>query len=108
MRPTLLAGDRLLVVRPLHYAVGDLVVVPDPRDERRVLVKRLAALAGSRVGAGGVTLQAGPSEVVVLGDNAMASTDSRTLGPLRVEDLRGVAVYRYHPPERSGPLPRGD
>jgi signal peptidase I len=108
MLPTLLPGDRLLVVRPLHYEVGDLVVVPDPRGGQRVLVKRLAALPGMRAEAGGLVLQAGPDEVVVLGDNPGASTDSRAVGPLRSDDLRGRCVYRYHPPERVGQVGRPD
>jgi signal peptidase I len=104
MLPTLEPGDRLLVLRPVRYDLGDLVVVPDPRDPDRVLVKRLVALAGTRVVADGLTIQAGPDEVVVLGDNAAASTDSRAVGPLRYDDLRGRCVYRYAPAERAGRL----
>lgn len=104
MAPILLPGDRLLVLRPLRYDVGDLVVVPDPREPGRTLVKRLVALPGSRVQAGDVTLEAGPGEAVVLGDNPAASTDSRLLGPVRLAELGGRCVYRYHPPDRAGSL----
>lgn len=91
MRPTLLAGDRLLVVRGLGARPGDLVVVDDPDGRRGPLVKRVAAVRGA--------------EVTVLGDNRPASTDSRAFGPVRA--VRGRAVYRYHPADRAGRLGRG-
>lgn len=88
MRPTLLPGDRLLVLRTRRARVGGLVVVGDPRRPRRLMVKRVA-----EVDRRGVT---------VLGDNPAASTDSRFLGPLaRVE---GRPLYRYYPPGRAGRL----
>ncbi|HEX2064345.1 MAG TPA: S26 family signal peptidase, partial [Acidimicrobiales bacterium] len=43
MRPTLLAGDRLLVLRLGPVRPGDLVVVADPRQPDRRMVKRVAA-----------------------------------------------------------------
>jgi signal peptidase I len=104
MTPALHAGDRLLVVRTRRLRVGDLVVLPDPRDPDRALVKRLAAEPGGRVSCGDLVLEAGEGEVIVLGDNPAASTDSRDLGPLPVGSVVGKAVYRYHPPERAGRL----
>ena len=89
MRPTLLAGDRLLVLRAGRVRPGDLVVFADPRQPRRRMVKRVAA-----VDDGGVT---------VTGDNAEHSTDSRLFGP--VGAVEGRPVYRYHPPGRVGRLP---
>lgn len=93
MVPTLLSGDRVLVLSGLGpwrppLRVGDLVAVTDPRDPRRVLVKRVAGLE-----AGGV---------VVRGDNDVASTDSRHFGPVPSETVRGRVIYRYHPDERKG------
>jgi signal peptidase I len=44
MRPTLLAGDRLLVLRRRRARPGHLVVLADPRQESRLLVKRVAAV----------------------------------------------------------------
>ncbi len=88
MLPTLAPGDRVLVV-PLPPRQGQLVVVPDPRDPDRVLVKRVAAvLPGGRI--------------EVRGDNPTASTDSRHLGPLAAGTAIGRPVYRYHPAERAG------
>ncbi len=94
MRPALAPGDRLLVVRVppwVRLAPGAVVAAPDPRDRRRLLVKRVAAVEpGGRV--------------VLHGDNPGASTDSRTFGPLARRAVWGVAWYRYAPPERAGRL----
>lgn len=93
MVPTLLPGDRVLVVRWLPPRIGDLVAVDDPRDSRRVLVKRVAAVE--------------PAGVLVRGDNEPASTDSRHFGPVGPAGCRGRVVYRYHPEHRRGWLTQG-
>src|SRR5437763_4301912 len=82
MTPALEPGDRLLLVA-VRPRVGDVVAVRDPRAPDRVLVKRVQTIAAS-----GVT---------VLGDNAPASTDSRTFGPVPHRSIDGVACYRYAP-----------
>jgi nickel-type superoxide dismutase maturation protease len=88
MLPALRPGDRLLVVRPARSRPGDVVAVADPRLASRTMVKRVAARS--------------PEGVVVLGDNAAASTDSRQLGPLAPAAIRGRAIYRYFPTGRRG------
>lgn len=94
MRPTLEPGDRLLLRTtssrhtPGELRPGDLVALPDPRRPSRIVVKRVAWV--------------GPSGVRVLGDNPGASTDSRHFGSVAPEQVRGRAVYRYHPPDRRG------
>jgi nickel-type superoxide dismutase maturation protease len=93
MIPTLQPGDRVLVFRgvgPLTATirVGDLVAFGDPRRPERTMVKRVAGFA-----AGGI---------VVHGDNAAASTDSRHFGPVDPRAVRGRVVYRYHPEARRG------
>jgi nickel-type superoxide dismutase maturation protease len=90
MEPTLLAGDRLLVVRRFAPRVGDIVALADPRDGRRLLVKRVTAMAGR--------------ELTVEGDNPGSSTDSRDFGPVTGRGLLGRAVYRYGPGGRTGRL----
>jgi nickel-type superoxide dismutase maturation protease len=95
MAPTLLPGDRVLVWRGLGRrspAVhpGDLVAVVDPRDPGRMMVKRVARVAGP--------------DIFVEGDNATASTDSRHFGPVRPSAVAGRVVYRYCPEERRGRL----
>ena len=88
MRPTLLPGDRILILRHGRARAGQLVVVADPRHPARLMVKRVTG-----VDKGGVS---------VLGDNPSASTDSRSFGP--VQRVRGRPLYRYHPTRRAGPV----
>ncbi|MFP5316777.1 MAG: nickel-type superoxide dismutase maturation protease [Acidimicrobiia bacterium] len=88
MRPTLEEGDRVLVVRDGRARPGDLVVVPDPRNAGRLVVKRVVVAS-----AGGLTVR---------GDNPSASTDSRDFGPVAASSVRGRVVYRYAPPVRRG------
>lgn len=90
MAPTLLPGDRLLVVQ-LAPRTGDVVLAADPRDAERELVKRVAS-----VDAFGVTLR---------GDNPAASTDARIFGAIPADRIRWRAVLRYWPLPRAGALP---
>ncbi|MGH9301227.1 MAG: S26 family signal peptidase [Acidimicrobiales bacterium] len=98
MEPELVEGDRLVVAPPWCISPGCLVVCADPRLAGRVgrgsvlMVKRV-----SRLDATGV---------VVIGDNPAHSTDSRHFGPIPRSAVRGVALYRYYPPERAGWLRR--
>lgn len=89
MEPTLQPGDRLVVLRWLPPRTGKLVAVSDPRDGRP-LVKRVASLTRS--------------SVLVTGDNPAASTDSGTFGGVPRRRVVGRVVYRYHPPDRAGPV----
>ncbi len=92
MAPTLMAGDRLLVRRARPVTVGDVVVVADPRGGR-VIVKRVSAVLGD--------------DIVVRGDNPMASTDSRHFGPVSRKTLVGTVVRCYAPATRAGPVAHG-
>jgi nickel-type superoxide dismutase maturation protease len=101
MAPTLAPGDRLVVVRRRRPPrPGALVAVADPRAAARapggpvrLLVKRLASVTP----AGGLMVE---------GDAAGASTDSRHFGPVPPGFLVGQAVYRYAPLAHSGWLGR--
>ena len=86
MGPTLMPGDRVLAVRARRARAGALVVAQDPRHPSRLLVKRV--------------VRAGPLGHTLAGDNPLASTDSRTFGP--VVSLRGRVLFRYHPAHRAG------
>lgn len=67
MMPTYVPGELLTAVRKWRrIRVGDVVVVRDPRDPTRWLLKRCVARQGSLLD--------------LRGDNENASTDSRTFG----------------------------
>ena len=88
MLPAFRPGDRLLVIPVARIREGDVVAVSDPREGARLLVKRVHRVAGDRL--------------EVQGDNPAASTDSRHFGPVPAAAVQGRAVYRYHPPDRTG------
>jgi nickel-type superoxide dismutase maturation protease len=95
MEPTLLTGDRLIVVARGpggrgRVRTGDLVALRHPAENRRLLVKRVVAVTGD--------------EVTVQGDNRHHSTDSRDFGPVDRRALVGRVVYRYFPPGLAGPV----
>ena len=93
MAPTLLGGDWLLAdpeaYRDRDPVVGDLVLHPDPREPRRLLVKRV-----SRIDPDG--------RLHVAGEAAAASTDSRTFGVVDPGTVTGQPWFRYWPLRRVG------
>lgn len=93
MLPALHPGDWVVVEaaarRGRPFRPGDVVLVPDPRDARRVLVKRLIRLTAD-------------GDAWVEGDNPAESTDSRQFGQVRAADIVGRALFRYHPLSRIG------
>ena len=84
MRPTLAPGDYVVVNRwayRLHRpATGDVVVVRDPEAPERFLVKRIFDVNRSRI--------------EVVGDNEGRSRDSRTFGPIPLEEVIGKVWIR--------------
>ena len=83
MAPALRHGDQLLVLLTRRAApAGRVVVVALP--DGTLAVKRLARLD-----------EAG--RVWVEGDNPFGSTDSRTLGALPAESVRGRVLFRLWP-----------
>ncbi len=89
MAPTYEPGERLTALRPWRRVrEGDVVVVRDPRDPERWLLKRCVARRARRI--------------EVRGDNEAASTDSRAFGPLDVADVAYV-VPRPRPAPVVGP-----
>lgn len=89
MEPTVREGDWLLV-RQLRRLprVGELVIAADPREPARLLVKRVARVAGD--------------QVTVVGDRPDRSTDSRHFGALPASAIVGRPILRYAPLERIG------
>ena len=89
MEPALRAGDWIVVSRlGRPPRVGEIVLLRDPRDPDRLVLKRVASVADGAC--------------IVLGDQAEESTDSRTFGPVQLADVLGRAVFRYGPITRMG------
>jgi hypothetical protein len=96
MAPSVLPGDRVLVIKRSWLKPGEVVAVRDPRHPARVLVKRV-----SWVDSDGRTFEA-------RGDASESSTDSRTFGPCHPVGRRsprhrcGAVGLVGHAPERAG------
>jgi len=131
MYPTLHHDDRLLVNKLVYRfrspRAGEVVVLDDPANPDRQLVKRVIAVEGDEIEVQGqlVLIDGTPlsepytnpiSEGVsatealtvpegyvwVMGDNRGASLDSRILGPVLTERVRGKAVALFWPLGRIG------
>ena len=132
MRPTFEPGQHLLVSRMAYAASalsrGDVVVLRDPRDSGRRILKRVVGLPGEEVrirdgllfvdgvhmdepylgglpasvGLGNSTWGLGSSEYFVAGDDRVRSTDSREYGPVPEGLIVGRAWYRYWPLRERG------
>ena len=120
MRPILWPGDRLLVdprvYRDQPPSVGHVVVIVDPADRSRWLVKRVAAVgpgswertaeglrpAGEREGRPSATerVDLPRGAVWVLGDTPESSRDSRRFGPVLRDGIVGRAYCCYAPVDR--------
>jgi signal peptidase I len=113
MEPTFHEGDRVAVRRTPGFTAssGDVVVVevhegspvpPGRRtrawSDRRWMLKRVRAVAGEPVPDGIPVPDAVVPEgrLVLLGDNAEASFDSRTVGYFPADLLLGGVVRRVH------------
>lgn len=117
MRPTFRPGEWVLVrrIEPGDLRRGDVVVVERPEqpglrppmtDARRVrgrswMIKRVHALSGEPVPANVATAlgissasQVPGGHIVLIGDNAAASHDSRAFGFFPTDRLLGVVVRR--------------
>ena len=99
MAPALHPGDWALAVRGGPIRKGDVVVVRHPDRPGREMVKRVTGTPGEEVHPGRTL---GRDEWFVVGDNAEASTDSRTLGPVPRSAIVGRVRFVYWPPDRWG------
>jgi signal peptidase I len=90
MEPALREGDWLVVLPARRPRRGDVVVVRDPGDERRLLVKRVSSIDGD--------------SVVITGDHAGHSRDSGEFGAVSLSRVVGRAAFRYAPLGRIGPV----
>jgi phage repressor protein C with HTH and peptisase S24 domain len=91
MEPTLVDGDRLLVVRGRTPRPGDIAVVRLP-DGRPLSIKRVTAST--------------EDGWWVERDNPMEGVDSWQVGAVPDEDVVAVAWVRYWPPSRTGRVRR--
>jgi nickel-type superoxide dismutase maturation protease len=83
MAPTYLPGERLTALRRWRRVrQGDVVVVRDPRNPTRWLLKRCVARVGSQLD--------------LRGDNAIASTDSRDFGLVPSSDVAYIVLASSH------------
>jgi nickel-type superoxide dismutase maturation protease len=96
MYPTLRPGDRILFDRIAYKLTvpqpGDIVLARHSSRANARFIKRVAAPPAAGVLA--------PDECWLLGDNPDASTDSRTHGPFRREDIIARAWVIYWPRDR--------
>lgn len=129
MEPNFHDGDYVVVNRLAFQwgdiQRGDVVVFPYPQNPEEDYIKRVIALPGDRISIlGGVVyvnrtainepyiISPAANDlaervvpegyVYVLGDNRNASSDSRSWGPLKIEDIIGKAVFRYFPFDSIG------
>jgi nickel-type superoxide dismutase maturation protease len=87
MMPTYQPGEQLTALRRWRRVrPGDVVVVRDPRDTERWLLKRCVERTGAMLD--------------LRGDNAEASTDSRVFGLIANRDV----VYIVLSPARAKPV----
>jgi signal peptidase I len=127
MTPALQDGDYVVATRLVSTPLrGDVVVLPHPRDQGFLMIKRVIGLPGESVSirtgqlavngrvlaepwaqgalAGSFDWELGGRDLVVLSDNRTVSTeDSRELGSLPMGEMWRVA-FRYWPLGRIGPI----
>ncbi len=83
MLPVFLAKDYLLVFKSRLVKSGDFVVLYDPRDMERKLLKRVGKVKSSAI--------------FVEGLNKKYSTDSRVFGWVNKDLIVGKVFVRYYP-----------
>jgi signal peptidase I len=132
MEPNLHTQQRILVEKVTYHFLhaprrGDIVVIDlDPSSPSNdMLIKRVIGLPGDTIEIRGgevyidnewlqeswtTNLGGGnygptiipPLHVFVMGDNRGASNDSRSFGPVHVDNIVGRAWFSYWPPEEMG------
>jgi len=106
MSPTFACQGETLLIRslprpnPRCVFVGDVVMLRDPQNPERELVRRVAALEGEEMessDSGDEPFHLAPGTCWVLCDNENLSPkdafDSRSFGPLSLRNITGRAIY---------------
>lgn len=83
----LLEPDQEVLIDPAAYRQvfpqpGDIVVVSHPHQPHKRLIKRVSAVLDNQ-------------RYFVVGDNPLESTDSRTFGPVSLEQILGQVTSRF-------------
>ena len=129
MEPSLHTDERW-VVEKLSYRFhgprhGDIIVLHDPTGGAELLIKRVIGLPGERINiadgrvyvdgrsidepyltqptaGNGRSWSVPPLTLFVMGDNRGASRDSRSFGPIGLDQVVGRAVFCYWPLSKIG------
>lgn len=135
MEPTLYTNERVFVNKLLYRMrepkPGEIIVLQDPNQPQRELIKRVIAVAGETIEIKkGIVYVNGQAlkepfintaikstndmpalsvpagNVFVMGDNRAMSFDSRAIGPIAVKKIDGKAFFMFWPIDRFayGPL----
>lgn len=117
MSPTMAAHENTLLVRKIPIAntrylfVGDAVVLKDPNDSDKYLVRRLAAVEGFEMVSGDAKEEPfvlEKDQCWVVAENKdikpKEAYDSRTFGPVSMADIVGRAIYCLRTAVDHGPV----
>ncbi len=107
MLPTLRPGDLVFVRRVPAAALrpGDLVAARPASLGGRALVKRLVGLPAEHVRVNDQRWELTADQYFLLGDRPGDSTDSRSFGPVRPDEIVGRVDFRLWPWTRFRPQP---
>jgi signal peptidase I len=123
MAPTLLPGDKIFAETtdgvPASGLRGAIVVLENPEEEGKWLVKRVLGVPGDRIRETPDSAQLIPAadaaeassavevpedELYVISDAPKVGRDSRHFGTVDRDSIRGRVWWRYGPLSRRGPV----
>ena len=101
MDPTLATGQHLLVDKTAFLGRtpvdGEVVIVSFGPQSELTFVKRIVAVSGEMAMMNdGRRILLKPGQLFIEGDNRFFSTDSRSYGPIKTEQLIGKVVWPIH------------